>query len=41
MQADLVLLEGDPASDISAFSAVRCTLRAGKIIYRSDNPDDR
>jgi imidazolonepropionase-like amidohydrolase len=41
MQADLVLLTGgDPAIDISAFSAVRYTLRAGKIIYRSDKADD-
>ncbi len=38
MQADLVLLSGDPAVDVGAFSAVRCTLRAGKIIYRSGVP---
>lgn len=32
--ADLVLLQGDPASDAKAFAAVKYTLRAGKIIYQ-------
>jgi imidazolonepropionase-like amidohydrolase len=39
MHADLVLLDGDPALDVDAFAAVRYTLRAGKIIYRSDRVD--
>lgn len=32
-EADLVVLAGDPASDITAFSRVRFTIRAGKVIY--------
>ena len=35
MDADLVVLAADPASDLSAFSKVRYTIRAGKIIYQS------
>ena len=34
-QADMAVLKGDPASDIHALTAVRYTLRAGKIIYRA------
>lgn len=34
-QADLVVLNGDPARDIHALTAVRYTLRDGKIIYRT------
>lgn len=33
MDGDLVVLEGDPASDLTAFSKVRYTIRGGKIIY--------
>lgn len=35
MNADLVLLGGDPAGDLEAFSKVKYTLRHGKIIYQS------
>ena len=35
MQADLVLLNGDPAVDVGYFGAVRYTLRKGKIIFTS------
>jgi imidazolonepropionase-like amidohydrolase len=31
--ADLVVLDGDPASDLSAFSRVRFTIRTGRVIY--------
>ncbi|HJU55031.1 MAG TPA: amidohydrolase family protein [Pyrinomonadaceae bacterium] len=34
MDADLVLLAADPASDIKALSNVRYTLRKGKVIYQ-------
>jgi imidazolonepropionase-like amidohydrolase len=33
MDADLVLLDGDPATDVAAFARVRDTIRAGKVIY--------
>jgi imidazolonepropionase-like amidohydrolase len=32
-EADLVVLANDPASDVTAFSRVRATIRAGKVIY--------
>ena len=35
MDADLVVLDGDPAKDITALSRVRLVIRAGKIVYRS------
>jgi imidazolonepropionase-like amidohydrolase len=35
MDADLVVLDADPAKDISAFSRVIFTIRQGKIIYRA------
>ncbi|HYJ45617.1 MAG TPA: amidohydrolase family protein [Pyrinomonadaceae bacterium] len=35
MDADIVLLASDPATDIKAFSKVRYTLRGGKIIYQA------
>ncbi len=35
MDADLVVLSADPARDATAFSKVRCTIRAGKIIYQA------
>jgi imidazolonepropionase-like amidohydrolase len=34
MDADLALLEGDPASDVDAFAHVSLTIRKGKIIYQ-------
>ncbi len=34
MDADLVLLDGDPAKDINAFSRVAITVRQGRIIYQ-------
>src|SRR5213593_1159466 len=34
-QADVVVLNGDPAKNIRAFTDVQYTLRAGKIIYRA------
>jgi imidazolonepropionase-like amidohydrolase len=33
--ADLTIIDGDPANDLTAFSKVRYTIRAGKVIYRS------
>jgi imidazolonepropionase-like amidohydrolase len=38
MEADIVLLNGDPAVDITAFSKVKYTLRGGRIIFRSTLP---
>ncbi|MBI3664809.1 MAG: amidohydrolase family protein [Acidobacteria bacterium] len=38
MEADLVVLAGDPAGEIAAFSKVRYTLQRGKIIYRGTGP---
>jgi len=35
LPADLVILEGDPSKSIRALTAVKYTLRAGKIIYRA------
>jgi len=31
--ADLVVLDGDPATDIGAFSRVHYTIRSGRLIY--------
>jgi imidazolonepropionase-like amidohydrolase len=36
MDADLVLLNGDPAQDPTAFARVRDTIRAGKVIWGID-----
>ena len=33
MDADLVVLEGDPAADAANFAKVRCTIRGGQLIY--------
>jgi len=33
-EADLVVLKGDPSSDLNALTAVQYTLRSGEIIYR-------
>jgi imidazolonepropionase-like amidohydrolase len=35
MDADLVVLDADPASDVRNLARVMCTIRAGKIIYSS------
>ena len=35
MQADVVVLQGDPGQDLRALTAVQYTIRAGKIIYRA------
>jgi imidazolonepropionase-like amidohydrolase len=35
LEADLVVLEGDPAGDIRALADVRYTLRSGRVIYRA------
>jgi imidazolonepropionase-like amidohydrolase len=35
MDADLVVLAADPASDVRHFAQVRCVFRAGKLIYAS------
>ena len=35
MVADLTVLEADPATDLSAFSRVRYTIRSGRIVYAS------
>jgi imidazolonepropionase-like amidohydrolase len=35
MDADLTVFSSDPATDITAFSRVRYTIRAGKIIYQA------
>jgi imidazolonepropionase-like amidohydrolase len=35
LQADLVVLHGDPAKNLHALSAVKYTLRSGKIIHRA------
>ena len=33
MEADLVVLDGDPAKDLTALSRVRYTIRGGRVIY--------
>lgn len=33
MDADLVVLDGDPSKDVTAFARVRLTVRAGQAIY--------
>jgi imidazolonepropionase-like amidohydrolase len=37
MDADLVLLNADPAKDPTAFAQVRDTIRAGRVIWGTDN----
>jgi imidazolonepropionase-like amidohydrolase len=41
MDADLVVLEGDPQRDVRAFARARYTLRAGRIIHDSLTPGRR
>jgi imidazolonepropionase-like amidohydrolase len=38
MDADIVVLEGDPMTDIRALTRVRYTLRKGRVIYRRADP---
>jgi imidazolonepropionase-like amidohydrolase len=33
LDADLVVLEGDPMKDVKQFAAVKCALRGGKVIF--------
>jgi imidazolonepropionase-like amidohydrolase len=33
MDADLVVLDGDPVSDVRNFAKVRCVYRQGRLIY--------
>jgi imidazolonepropionase-like amidohydrolase len=33
MDADLVVLEGDPAANAANFAKVRCTIRHGEVTY--------
>jgi imidazolonepropionase-like amidohydrolase len=35
MDADLVVLDGDPAKEINAFAKVRYTIRSGRVIYQT------
>jgi imidazolonepropionase-like amidohydrolase len=35
MDADLAILDGDPAQEIMALSRVNMTIRKGRIIYES------
>lgn len=35
LEADLVVLKDDPASDVRALDSVQYTLRAGKVVYRA------
>ena len=35
LDADLVVLEADPVTDVANFAKVRCTIRGGKLIYPS------
>jgi imidazolonepropionase-like amidohydrolase len=37
MQADVVVLDADPASDVHHFSQVAYTIREGKIIYSASD----
>jgi imidazolonepropionase-like amidohydrolase len=36
MDADLVLLDGDPDRNINAFAHVALTMRQGRILYQKD-----
>lgn len=40
MDADLTVLEGDPAEDIKAFSRVAMTMRQGRVIYQENQAKD-
>ena len=36
MDADLVVLQADPAKDVTAFARVRMTVRHGQMLYQAD-----
>jgi imidazolonepropionase-like amidohydrolase len=36
MDADLVVLQADPAEDVTAFARVRMTIRRGQLLYQAD-----
>ena len=38
LDADLVVLAGDPAADVRAFAAVRYSIRGGRVIYSAPPP---
>jgi imidazolonepropionase-like amidohydrolase len=38
MDADLVVLDSDPAKDVAAFAHVCLTMRAGRTIYDAQTP---
>jgi imidazolonepropionase-like amidohydrolase len=38
MDADLVLLDADPAQDPTAFARVRATIRSGRVLWSSGQP---
>jgi imidazolonepropionase-like amidohydrolase len=38
LDADLVVLEGDPAMDVVHFADVRCTIRAGRAVFKATAP---
>lgn len=40
MDADLVVLESDPAADATNFSKARCTIRGGRVIYAAPPSSD-
>ncbi len=37
MDADLVVLDGDPATDVTAYAKVRMTIRGGRLIFDARN----
>jgi len=37
-QADLLVVDGDPTTDISALSRVRMVMQAGRVVYRARTP---
>ena len=37
LDADLVVLEADPAADPGNFAKVRCTIRAGRLVFPIDD----
>ena len=39
LDADLVVLHGDPANGVDAFADVRYTLRGGRLVYRAATGD--
>jgi imidazolonepropionase-like amidohydrolase len=39
MDADLVVLKADPATDAANFATVRCTIRGGRLLHPAPAPD--